>query len=149
MTDEPVPVVAPQLIRRVGSLYRVEEVDFGATTYDALGELRAAPSDPERDARREAYRADQRRKAARALDRLFDARRDGLTGAAYDVVGERYIEAVGDYVLSRLHHCGVALDAVERTLGPSARRDVAESIDPCAGGRCSDPEAHAEGAHDV
>lgn len=22
-------------------------------------------------------------------------------------------------------------------------------VDPCAGGRCSDPEAHAEGAHDV
>jgi hypothetical protein len=35
--------------------------------------------------------------------------------------------------------------------GPCAceRTDAMLTIDPCAGGRCSDPAAHAEGAHDV
>lgn len=66
---------------------------------------RPAGPDPARDARVDAYRDRERRRAARALDRWFEARQE--EGRAYppealSVTGERFVEAVGDYVLARL-----------------------------------------------
>ena len=104
----------------------------GAETYSTLAELRAAPADPDRDARREAYRADQRRKAARALDRLFDLTLPPDAAPRYSTAAsERFVEAVGDYVLSRLHH--------NSHYGVTNERAHAGGNLPCdiCGGRCT------------
>jgi hypothetical protein len=66
-----------------------------------------AGPDPERDARRAAYREKERRRAARALDRYIEIiypHAAGLASATTDrmVASERFVEQVGDYVLSRL-----------------------------------------------
>lgn len=59
--------------------------------------------DPARDARIDAYRDRERRRAVRALDRFIDLNMNGGAGTtAADVAGERFVEAVGDYVLARL-----------------------------------------------
>lgn len=77
-----VPVVAPQLLAEADS-------------------VRA------REARRRVYAQDERRKAARALDAylsaLYGTPRESWTAEA-DVAGEKFVERVGDYVLSRLAH---------------------------------------------
>jgi hypothetical protein len=108
----------------------------GAEAYGELARLRAA-ADPDRDARREAYRETERRKAARALDRYLEAHEHAVQGtgpiALLSAAGERFVEAVGDYVLSRLQqksHYGVPeiQDAAESVLGPSAGRDVVEAL---------------------
>jgi hypothetical protein len=65
-----------------------------------------AGPDPERDKRIDAYRDRERRRAARALDRYFDAMH-GTNMAPTEVMaaaGERFVEQVGDYVLARLGH---------------------------------------------
>jgi hypothetical protein len=45
-----------------------------------------------------------------------------------------------------------AMHATTSPLSEELRKDIAthnaECLDPCAGGRCIDPAAHAEGAHD-
>jgi hypothetical protein len=73
--------------------------------YTELARLRAV-GDPERDARREAYADRERRKAARALDRFMELHVDDIDVSTGDrarvVAGEHFVEAVGDYVLSRL-----------------------------------------------
>ena len=194
--------------------------------------LRPAGPDSERDARREIYRDRERRRAARALDRWLEATYplagDGASAEAIAVAGERFVEAVGDYVLARIAGDEDALEGAARTLRasgapdrrgwlvralrdranqkapyphpyiegddylcvgcgalPSDVRHVEQDLhqkadygvvgtrqdprmhvagckgafglpcipecapDPCAGGRCPDPEAHAEGGHDV
>jgi hypothetical protein len=71
---------------------------------------RPAGPDSERDARIDVYRDRERRRAARALDRYIDLMwvPDAAAGdpvaeeAAMRVAGERFVESVGDYVLSRL-----------------------------------------------
>lgn len=74
----------------------------GAATYEGLARLRSAP-DPARDARREAYAEQQRRRAARALDRLLDlSLSNPLEFDQRGVASERFIAAMSDYVLSRL-----------------------------------------------
>lgn len=64
--------------------------------------------DPDRDARRAAYADRERRRAARALDRymeiIYGEDIASKRGAEIRAAGERFIEAVGDYVLSQLHH---------------------------------------------
>jgi hypothetical protein len=81
----------------------VAEVE-GSESYAELARLRST-GDPERDARREAYQEQERRRAARALDRYVDLVEGDRYGPRV-VAGERFVEAVGDYVLSRLHHKG-------------------------------------------
>jgi hypothetical protein len=61
--------------------------------------------DPERDARVDAYRDRERRRAARALDRYIESvfvETPGLGMAACKVAGDRFVEQVGDYVVARL-----------------------------------------------
>lgn len=76
--------------------------------FDALGKLadwREAMSNKshlERDARREAYQERERRRAARALDRWFATNFPIGGDTTVAVAGERFVEAVGDYVLSRV-----------------------------------------------
>lgn len=63
-----------------------------------------AGPDPERDRRIDAYRDRERRRAARALDRYFEVIIGDKVGGCGDaaVAGERFVEQVGDYVLSRM-----------------------------------------------
>lgn len=170
---------------------------------------RPAGPDPDRDARVDAYRDRERRRAARALDRFLEVAVDGADlGPITAVAGERFVEAVGDYVLARLgetdflgesshlavrgceihgdacagdgpgtdwaawslhraHPGDLALpdgfdcpDGCPDTVKHGFTGHHAEHArgvpgmgdwlaDPCAGGRCSDPAAHAEGAHDL
>ena len=66
---------------------------------------RPAGPHPERDARIEVYRNRERRRAARALDRYIDTIFPGHgsnPSEATAVANERFVEAVGDYVLSSL-----------------------------------------------
>lgn len=62
--------------------------------------------DPDRDARIDAYRGRERRRAARTLDRylelIYDEDIASKRGVEIRVAGERFVEAVGDYVLSRM-----------------------------------------------
>lgn len=77
---------------------------------------RPAGPDPARDARVDAYRDRERRRAARALDRymevIFEAtepsRVSKSTVDALTVMtaSERFVEQVGDYVLARLGELG-------------------------------------------
>jgi hypothetical protein len=87
----------------------------GYTTYtDAAGRVHIptggrcsdvpVPPDAARDARVAARRAADATKAGRALDRLLDAREDGKSQAWQMDARDRFIEEVGDYVLSRLQH---------------------------------------------
>jgi hypothetical protein len=62
---------------------------------------RPAGPDPARDARIDAYRDRERRRAAAALDRYIDTMFTPTQQLA-QVAGERFVEAVGDYVLARL-----------------------------------------------
>lgn len=65
-----------------------------------------AGPDPARDARVDAYRDRERRRAARALDRymelIYDEDIAAKRGAEIRTAGERFVEQVGDYVLARL-----------------------------------------------
>lgn len=64
---------------------------------------RPAGPDPAREARIDAYRDRERRRAARALDRFLEAAVDGADlGPITAVAGERFVEQVGDYVLARI-----------------------------------------------
>lgn len=73
-----------------------------------MGDVASIASDPARDGRRRAYADRERRRAARALDRYLDAATEPASRlprvSLVDAAGESFIEAVGDYVLSRLHH---------------------------------------------
>lgn len=110
---------------------------------------RPAAPDPDRE-RRRARRADvERRRAARALDDLIAALGIEMTDDQRDCI-ERW--AVDDP--SRLQHksnygatanCEIHGDACAGDPAPHN----ADSVDPCAGGKCVDPAAHAEGAHDL
>lgn len=99
----------------------------GSESYTELARLRSA-ADPERDARRKAYQEQQRRRAARALDRCIDM----IEGERYGprmVASERFVEAVGDYVLSRLHHSGdygATADVPKGWLNEHVERHVSE-----------------------
>lgn len=75
-----------------------------AETYPNMGPEcpRPAAPDPERDRRRELRARVERRRAARALDRYVEV----MFGSEGRAAGERFVEAVGDYVESRLHHKG-------------------------------------------
>ena len=170
----------------------VNEAAAGAEAYTELARLRSI-ADPERDARREAYQAQERRKAARALDAYIEIvyadtpyPDDGR--GRINAAGERFVEEVGDYVMARIKehwqglverydqafrdhvaqslqqksHYGVP-NEVGLTPADGARwarqqnadyrvtgDDLADSpAHPCANGRCPDPAAHAEGAHDL
>jgi hypothetical protein len=66
---------------------------------------RPAGPDPERDKRIDVYRDRERRRAARALDRYLEDYYLSVapaTDRSVAVAGERFVEAVGDYVLARL-----------------------------------------------
>jgi len=62
------------------------------------------PASPARDARIDAYRDRQRRRAARALDRYFETLLGDTVGMgpAVSVAGERFVEDMADYVAARL-----------------------------------------------
>jgi hypothetical protein len=67
-----------------------------------------AGPDPARDARIDAYRDRERRRAARALDRYMEVMfSPPLDEVARRVAGERFVEEVGDYVLARLGYTGL------------------------------------------
>lgn len=104
---------------------------------------RPAGPDPERDARREIYHDRERRRAARALDRYVESLDYGEEGQpqfgarSIDVAGERFVEAVGDYVVARLtgRWDEVATD-------PRSHAGGNLPCDPC-GGRCTMDEGPA------
>lgn len=63
------------------------------------------PDAVERAARRAAYQDRERRRATAAMDRYLELLYgSGIQSPAEQVAGERFVEAVGDYVLSRLQH---------------------------------------------
>jgi hypothetical protein len=86
--------------------------DAGGTYHAATNGQCAGPErmpapagpDPERDRRRAAYRERERARAARALDRYIEVMTGNPsgTGEVVRAAGDRFVEAVGDYVLSRL-----------------------------------------------
>lgn len=130
--------------------------------------VRPAP-DPERDARIEAYRDRERRRAARALDRYLELIAPvPPVGAAepISVAGERFVEAVGDYVLARLHdetYRAAASDVLGIDLHQKTDYGVPTWESAHLDGQHADmwvekcslclpenrPRSHAEGAHDV
>lgn len=139
-----------------------------------MDEVRPAGPDPERDRRRDLYADRERRRAARALDRFLEAANefDTVASTGARVAGERFVEQVGDYVLARLQRgadeppwgesshlavrgCEIHGDACAGDpLQQKAHYGVADlgpsiKLHPCAEHGCPDPEAHAEGAHDV
>jgi hypothetical protein len=81
------------------------------------GSVTVPGPDPARDARVDAYRDRERRRAARLLDRYLEVAYEvsghnlPLDGSLrLNAAGDRFVEAVGDYVLSRLQqksHYGV------------------------------------------
>lgn len=73
----------------------------GTTWVCGPGCPRPAGPDPDRDARVDAYRDRERRRAARALDRYIEALQAGDV-AVSAVAGDRVVELIGDYVLARL-----------------------------------------------
>jgi hypothetical protein len=79
---------------------------------------RPAGPDPARDARIDAYRDRERRRAARALDRYIEGLVDApkLWSEAADVAGERFVEQVGDYVLARIAGDADAIEGAARAL---------------------------------
>jgi hypothetical protein len=170
----------------VGGVRLPRRVQIDATldqNWQVVGEPTLTPmTNPARDARRRVRAERERRRAARALDRYMEIYEQAVAGAGGTLpiltAGERFVEAVGDYVLSELHHNGdygvPAADACDghcsgnwtdpecsfhgrpkSTIKPNygVRAETTdwaeEARNPCAGGRCSDPAAHAEGAHDV
>lgn len=177
--DEDAPRIDPELGRpRMLPDVFGYPAGVGDEAYTELARLRSA-ADPERDSRREAYRERERRRAARALDRYMEiimgdaGRPSALTDhAAVSAAGERFIEQVGDYVLSRLQqkshygasgalfgadaHGGRPDGIGSRSIGScdwpamqcTGHQSHAEG-NPCSNGRCPDPAAHAEGAHDL
>jgi hypothetical protein len=73
------------------------------------GSVTVPGPDPARDARVDAYRDRERRRAARLLDRYLEVAYEvsghnlPLDGSLrLNAAGDRFVEAVGDYVLSRL-----------------------------------------------
>lgn len=75
--------------------------------YRPAGEPRPAGPDAARDRRIDIYRDRERRRAARALDRYIEtvfavAPRTDEQRAVMSTAGEHLVEAVGDYVLSRI-----------------------------------------------
>lgn len=99
--------------------------------------------DAARDARVAARRADDARRAGRALDRYMVAWEEGIGGGPHLPImdrGEAFVEAVGDYVLSRLHHNRhyAVPPCPGRAGGPCYRSDC----DRDAAGRCPRPAAH-------
>ena len=108
--------------------------------------VRIAP-DAARDARVAARRAEDARKAGRALDNLLQSQ-----GAMYRnrvAAGERFIEELGDYLVSRLQHnrhYGVAAcalagdgehDCADPTAGASCRASRCGHGSPCRGDWCA------------
>lgn len=65
-----------------------------------------AGPDPARDARIDAYRDRERRRAARALDRYIEALQTGDV-AVSAVAGDHVVELIGDYILARLGDTGL------------------------------------------
>lgn len=112
--------------------------------------------DPLRDARIDAYRDRERRRAARMLDRFLETVAGTATGAR-DAAGERFVEAVGDYVLARIaessdHDVAYGLQQ-NRHYGVPFDPEAGPCIGMCAG---CDPSCHLlqhksdyEGAHDL
>lgn len=99
---------------------------------DDRGPVVPIAADPERDARREIYRDRERRRAARALDRYVQSLDYGEEGQpqfgarSIDVAGERFVEAVGDYVLARIAGDADALEGAARAL---RARDLHQKAD--------------------
>lgn len=100
---------------------------------------------PERAAivRAEQRRLSERRRAAGLLDRLLN-----------DLYGPDAVDYTGQ-LLHHNRHYGVP-SVPERCQGdashpphPAGAVRGCWACDPCAYGRCSDPAAHAEGAHDL
>lgn len=83
--------------------------------------------DADRDRRIGAYRDRQRRRAVRALDRYIaavfdDPAQPHVCSTVATAAGDRFVEAVGDYVLSRLQHnshYGAPVDTEDATVLPS------------------------------
>lgn len=84
-----------------------------------------------RDVRVDAYRDRERRRAARALDRYIETVCPAETpDSSYKVAGERFVEAVGDYVLARLGERAAGGDVPADPHGPHPHER--------SGGRCLD-----------
>lgn len=117
------------------------------------GSVTVPGPDPARDARVDAYRDRERRRAARLLDRYLEVAYEvsghnlPLDGSLrLNAAGDRFVEAVGDYVLSRLQqksHYGVR---GSQTIGEhEATRDDPECRYPNGVCTCSgSPHSAAE-----
>lgn len=116
---------------------------------DDRGPVVPIAADPERDARREIYRDRERRRAARALDRYVQSLDYGEEGQpqfgarSIDVAGERFVEAVGDYVLARIAGDADALEGAARAL----RACDGERRGICSGGPAHHPECDSAHQH--
>jgi hypothetical protein len=103
------------------------------------------PASPARDARIDAYRDRQRRRAARALDRYFETLLGDTVGMgpAVSVAGERFVEDMADYVAARLS--GMLPDGMSVTYDRSPLQQKShygvepDRIDECL--RCGGPLA--------
>jgi hypothetical protein len=75
---------------------------------DERGPVAPVAPDSDRDRRVDAYRDRERRRAARALDHYIQTTQvyDTPGFSVAHVAGERFVEAVGDYVLARLDERG-------------------------------------------
>jgi hypothetical protein len=131
----------------------------GVTIHLETGAVCVAPN-PYRDARVAARRAADAARAGAALDRLLADMR-GTTGIERHMYARGYKEGwhegwLAGNAASDLHHKGnygvrqcYGLSSIHpHPLGTRAA-DCPECPHPCDGGRCPDPVAHAEGAHDV
>jgi hypothetical protein len=101
-----------------------------------------AGPDPARDARINAYRDRERRRASRLLDRYLELLAPvAPTGNVESIsaAGERFVEAVGDYVLARLGDTG---------LNVQQKSNYGASAVPygCDGDPCTIPHHHPEPA---
>lgn len=125
----------------------------GAESFNELTRLRSI-ADPERDARIEAYRDQERRKAARALDRYLDAWQDAYAGSGPAPVvaaaGERFVQAVGDYVLSRLSAPNVVTgdDGTRYVMSPDAHKSHYGASDVTCPYDCGHTDCPVHGPED-
>lgn len=112
---------------------------------DDRGPVVPIAADPERDARREIYRDRERRRAARALDRYIEVMNgpNPDAGATRAVAGERFVEAVGDYVLARLGETDLNARAYGWEVGRGAPMAAAVESSP------ENPFLHQKAHYDV
>lgn len=98
--------------------------------------------------------ADGRRRCAavmEAVERVISERLaeiEARQAARTAVAPVAYSDEVCPEGRTEPHECSADLDYCDRCCGYRPIPHPCELVDPCAGGRCTDPEMHAEGGHD-